>query len=84
MPQMGHSRHSRYPGVSGLPRERSVFWAARRAADALALPERRPLARFPGQGGTTKAVYSVTPSDTPDGYHRRKPRNYGDFSSPRR
>jgi len=26
---VGHSRHSRYPGVSGLPRERSVFWAAR-------------------------------------------------------
>ena len=26
---LGHSRHSRYPGVSGSPRERSVFWAAR-------------------------------------------------------
>ena len=27
LPGVGHSRHSRYPGVSGLPPERSVFWA---------------------------------------------------------
>ena len=27
-----HSRHSRYPGVSGLPRERIVIWADQAAA----------------------------------------------------
>ncbi len=30
MSQLGHSRHSRHPGVSGSPRERTVFWSALR------------------------------------------------------
>jgi hypothetical protein len=56
---MRHSRHSRYPGVSGLPGERSVFWAARppgfacrsrrAAADKGGLPQRyHPLVGLDG------------------------------------
>jgi hypothetical protein len=42
--ELGHSRHSRHPGVSGLPRERSVFWAARPPG----LPLRKAAGAFSG------------------------------------